>query len=349
MIRIDGSHGEGGGQILRTALALSLATGHPFRIDKIRAGRRKPGLMRQHLAAVLAAAEVGNARVEGHAIASRNLSFTPRTLRSGRFHFAVGSAGSCTLVLQAILPALATAAGPTEIILEGGTHNPFAPPYEFLAQTFLPLVGRMGPRVAAVLQKPGFFPAGGGRLHITIAPSRRLAPLVLTERGAIRQVTARAVVSNLPLHIARRELHVVGRGLELPPDRLQAESVTNAQGPGNVLTITIACDMLTEVVTGFGQKGLSAEKVAARTVARARDYLALGEPVGPFLADQLLVPMALAGYGRFRTGPLSRHARTNIDIIRLFMATAFDIRPRPSGPCEIEIRGAEVRTGGAED
>lgn len=338
MINIDGSYGEGGGQILRTALALSLVTGQSFRIGNIRAGRKKPGLMRQHLTAVNAAAEIGAAEVSGNAIGSQAFSFAPRSIRSGRFHYAIGSAGSCTLVLQTILPALIIADEPSEIILEGGTHNPFAPPFDFLAQAFLPLVARMGPRIEAVLEKPGFFPAGGGRFRVRVVPNKNLIPLVLTERGGVRRLMVRAAVSNLPLSIARRELKVVGKKFEGESIDLEAVNVENAQGPGNVLTIAIESDALTEVFTGFGEKRVAAEKVAARAVGQVRDYLALEVPVGPYLADQLLVPMAIAGGGRFRTVPPSRHTKTNITIIKHFMDVACNLDTSEHGPCDIEIR-----------
>ena len=337
MITIDGSYGEGGGQIVRTALALSLVTSRPFRIANIRAGRRKPGLMRQHLTALNAAAEIGAAEVSGDTIGSPAFTFAPQTIRAGRFHYAIGSAGSGTLVLQTILPALVIAGAPSEIILEGGTHNPFAPPFDFLEQAFLPLVARMGPQIETVLEKPGFFPAGGGRFRVRITPVQRLAAMQLTERGALRRQTARAAVSNLPLSIAHRELKVVGRELGWPPENLEAVTVENAQGPGNVLTIAIESETLTEVFTGFGQRGVSAEKVAARAVSQVRAYLARDVPVGRHLADQLLVPLAMAGGGQYRTLPPSRHTRTNIDIIRHFLDVAIATREEENGIWEISI------------
>ena len=326
---------------MRSALALSLVTGRPFRIGNIRAGRKKPGLMRQHLTALNAAAEIGAAEVRGNTIGSPAFTFAPQTIRAGRFHYAIGSAGSCTLVLQTILPALVVAEGTSEIILEGGTHNPFAPPFDFLARAFLPLVARMGPQIEAVLEKPGFFPAGGGRFRVAISPVQRLKPLHLTERGALRRQTARADVSHLPLSIAHRELKVVGRELGWPPESLEAVAVENAQGPGNILTITIDSKALTEVFTGFGQRGVSAEKVAARAVGQVRDYLARDVPVGRHLADQLLVPMAMAGSGKFRTLPPSRHTRTNIDIIRHFLDVDITAREEEDGIWEISIGPAD--------
>src|SRR5262245_11938020 len=170
MLTIDGSVGEGGGQILRSALSLSLVTGTPFRIDNIRGNRRKPGLLRQHLTAVEAAAAVGGAEVQGAVIGGGTLVFRPGHVRPGRYAFSVGTAGSATLVLQTILPALVTARSPSEVRIEGGTHNPLAPPFDFLAEVFLPLLERSGVRARATLERHGFHPAGGGSLSVTIEP-----------------------------------------------------------------------------------------------------------------------------------------------------------------------------------
>src|SRR5690349_406818 len=158
MILIDGSSGEGGGQILRSALALSILTRTPFKMERIRAGRDKPGLLRQHLTAVNAAQEVSSADVTGAELGSRDLTFKPRTVQGGDRSFSIGSAGSTTLVLQTILPALLRASGPSTITIEGGTHNPAAPPFEFLARAYLPLLARMGAKVELTLDQPGFFP-----------------------------------------------------------------------------------------------------------------------------------------------------------------------------------------------
>src|SRR3984885_4029735 len=220
MLTIDGSAGEGGGQILRTALALSTVTGKPFRIEKIRAGRPKPGLLRQHLTAVKAAASISSATVDGAELGAGALTFTPGSVTPGEFAFPGGTAGSATLVLQTVLPALLIAPSPSRLILEGGTHNPRAPPFDFLVKSFLPLVNRMGPTVTAELERSGFYPAGGGRFSVSITPATRLLPLEMLERGAIRSIKARAVVANLWRSIAVREVNLVGRLLSLPEDSL---------------------------------------------------------------------------------------------------------------------------------
>jgi RNA 3'-terminal phosphate cyclase (ATP) len=318
MISIDGSFGEGGGQILRSSLALSLVTGQPFRVERIRAGRKKPGLMRQHLTAVKAAKEISNAEVTGDHIGSPELSFAPDGLQSGDYHWAVGTAGSTSLVLQTILPALLTAHGPSTVTLEGGTHNPFAPPFDFLAQTFLPIMNRMGPKVDATLVRPGFYPAGGGQFRVSIVPAE-LQCIDILERGDIRSQLARAIVAQLPDSICRRELKVVQKMLGWDDDCLHYEQVDNSRGPGNTISLIVQSDAVTEVFTGFGTKGLAAHKVPVAAVKDCRRYLASQVPVGRYLADQLMIPMAMAGSGRFRTLPLTLHAKTNIEVLNRFL------------------------------
>jgi RNA 3'-terminal phosphate cyclase (ATP) len=322
MISIDGSFGEGGGQILRTALGLSLFTGQPFRIDKIRAGRRNPGLLRQHLTAVKAAAKIGQAEASGASIGSTQLTFTPGRGAHGDYHFAVGTAGSATLVLQTVLPALLISddqGQQSHLTLEGGTHNPFAPPFDFLAKAFLPLLVRMGARIETTLERYGFYPAGGGRFEIDITPAPQLEPIELNERGKILDRRATALVAHLPRHIAERELGVVHKKLSWPWDWLEAESIENSPGPGNIITLEIESENVTEVFTGFGERSVAAEAVADQAVVAARRYLASDVAVGEHLADQLLLPMALARGGSFTTVPPSRHTTTNIEIIRKFL------------------------------
>ena len=321
MITIDGSLGEGGGQVLRTSLALSLVTGRPVRVTHIRAGRKTPGLLRQHLTAVHAAVEVSGAAVKGDAIGSRDLVFEPGPVRPGDYAFSVGTAGSATLVLQTVLPALATAAGPSRLTLRGGTHNPWAPPFDFLARSFLPLLGRMGPQVAATLVRPGFYPAGGGEFTVDIRPASHFAPLELPERGKVLARRARVMLARLPDHIAERELSVVRAKLGWAGDTLAIERVDNSAGPGNVVVLEVECEHVTEVFTGFGELRVRAETVAANAAQEAERWLAAGVPVGEHLADQLLLPLALAGAGRFRTVQPSRHTQTNIAVIEQFLDT----------------------------
>jgi RNA 3'-terminal phosphate cyclase (ATP) len=337
ILEIDGASGEGGGQILRSALALSLVTGTPFRIVKVRAGRKRPGLMRQHLTAVQAAATVGHARVTGADVGSRELTFEPGPARAGDYRFSVGTAGSATLVFQTVFPALALAKGSSSVTVEGGTHNPMAPPFDFLARAFLPLVGRMGPRCTAVLEQPGFYPAGGGRFRVTIEPASSFERLVLLERGEIRGRRATAVVALLARSIAERELKQVRERLNWGPSTLHIESVADAVGPGNVVTIEIESEHVTELFTGFGERGVSAERVGASVADEAKDYLAAGVPVGRHLADQLLLPMALGGGGTFRTVKPSGHTRTHVDLLRSFLGSDIQVRDVDERAWVIEV------------
>ncbi len=335
MIALDGSLGEGGGQILRSALGLSLVTGKAFRIEKIRARRARPGLARQHLAAVRAAAEVSSAEVTGDQLGSQELTFVPGQVQPGIYRFDIGSAGSTSLVLQTLLPGLISADRPSRLCLSGGTHNPMAPPIDFLAKVFLPLLARQGPRVEVVLERYGFYPAGGGRVQVTIEPGP-LSRLELLHRGEVRRRRICAVVSRLPISIARREVETARRRLGWKPKETEVREV-DSPGPGNVVCIEIHYEHVTEVFTGFGQRGIPAEKVAARVAAEAKRYLQAEVPVGEHLADQLLLPMALAGGGRFRTLPLSQHARTNLDVLQRFLDLRVEVNELSSQVCELVI------------
>lgn len=324
LIAIDGSMGEGGGQVLRTSLALSMTSGKPFRITNIRAGRKKGGLLRQHLTALKAAGEVSRARVRGAEIGGRDVTFEPRGVVPGDYRFSIGTAGSATLVLQTILPALMTAGGPSRLLLEGGTHNPFAPPFDFLEKTFLPLLGKMGPEVACILERPGFYPAGGGRFTVSVAPVSRLGSICLLERGEIHRCGCCAKVAQLPRTIGEREVKVVCDLLGWKMDNAWVESIRESQGPGNILLIELESENVTEVITGFGTRGVRAEEVAEGAAREALSYIESGVPVGAHLADQLLLPMALAGGGSFRTLSPTLHTLTNIKVMEAFLDVAIE-------------------------
>lgn len=328
-LRLDGAQGEGGGQILRSALALSLLGGRPFRIERIRAGRSKPGLMRQHLACVRAAALVGNAQVEGAEIGSTVLSFRPGAIRGGHFEFKVGSAGSTMLVLQTVLPVLLRADAPSRISIEGGTHNMAAPSSDFIAEAFLPVLAQMGAHVQMDVERHGFFPAGGGLVRVQIQPGP-LQPLALHERGASLGIEAAALLRSLPQHIAERELEVAAKRLPLTATR-RCE-LPAGFGPGNALVLKARFAHVNEVVVGLGEHGLSAEAVADSACSELRSYLAHGAPVGEHLADQLLLPMLLAGGGSFVTARPSLHLQTNAAVIEAFGMARVDIAPDESDP-----------------
>ncbi|MGO8749730.1 MAG: RNA 3'-terminal phosphate cyclase [Thermoguttaceae bacterium] len=341
-LTIDGSRGEGGGQVLRSSLALSLVTGKPFVIEKIRAGRKKPGLMRQHLTAVQAAAEVGQARVEGAAIGSLRLVFRPGKVKPGAYTFSVGTAGSATLVLQTVLPALLVAEEESNLVLEGGTHNPWAPPFDFLAKAYLPLVNRMGPTIEAQLVRPGFYPAGGGRVAVRICPSRQFRRLELLHRGAITARRVRALVANLPRHIAQRECQTILQKTGWDESCFAVEEVKGSRGPGNVAMIELESEHVTEVFTAFGQLGVKAEEVAVQALREAREYLAADVPVGIHLADQLMLPLAIGLYqgtggGSFRTMKLTLHGTTHLEVIRDFLGVVAQVNQEGDNACVVRF------------
>ncbi len=321
MIELDGAQGEGGGQILRTALTLSMITGTPFRIERIRARRAKPGLLRQHLTAILAAQEISRAAVSGAAPGSLTLEFRPGPIRGGDYRFAIGTAGSCTLVLQTILPALWFADAPSTLRVSGGTHNPAAPPADFLVRSWLPLMHRMGARSEIELLRHGFHPAGGGQIRARVDPVGALRPLILDSPGAIAAATATALVAGLPDEVARRELaRLQARIADVEP-RLRVLSAQ--EGPGNVLMLELAGARATALFTGFGARGLPAETVADRVAEAAALFRASGAAVEEHLADQLLLPMALAGASGFSTTRASSHLLTNCDVIAKFLGGHF--------------------------
>jgi RNA 3'-terminal phosphate cyclase (ATP) len=327
MITIDGSTGEGGGQILRTAVALALCERRPCRIVNIRARRPRPGLRLQHLAAVRAAAEVSGAEVRGAALNGQDLTFVPGDIKPGSYRFAIGTAGSTSLVLQTVLPALLTARAGSELLLEGGTHNPRASTFDFLARAYLPLIERMGPRISIELERIGFEPAGGGRVRVRVAPAARLEALHLEMRGPLQRLEAEVLLSKLPRHIAEREAAVLAQGLGFGPASVRIRLVQDTLGPGNAVSAFVISEALTEAFTAFGRRGVPAESVAQAVVDAAKAYLSAGVAIGVHLADQLLLPFALAGAGSFMTMPPSRHTLTNIEVVRQFLPLAIECRP----------------------
>ncbi len=338
MLIVDGSQGEGGGQILRTALTLSMITGTPFRIENVRAGRAKPGLLRQHLMCVEAAKRVSNARVTDAEIGARALTFEPGPITSGTFEFAVGSAGSTALVFQTVLPALIMASEPSNVLLSGGTHNPCAPTFDYLARVFLPVLARMGASIEVGLERHGFFPAGGGCWHARIAPCPRLAPITLVESPKVTLRRIHAIVANIPFDVAEREIETARTLLNWFSDTVTAATV-KADGPGNVLWVEIGTETMCEMFTGFGARTLRAETVAEDVARETRGYLAAQVPVGPYLADQLLLPMALAGRGEFVTQAPTAHTRTNVAIIETFLPVSFELTEMGKDCWKISLEG----------
>lgn len=337
IIQIDGSQGEGGGQVLRTSLTLSLLTQQPIEVVNIRAKRRKPGLLRQHLTCVRAAREICGGDVVGDELGSSRIEFTPAKVKSGNYHFAISTAGSTSLVCQTILLPLAFADGQSTVLFEGGTHNGLSPSVSFLQWSFLPVLNNMGLQTELEFEKYGFNPAGGGKWRLTINPVEKLMPFELDEDSLAQdeenkvtdladKLSVTAIVSQLPESIATRELKTVAKILEVP-DVPQQLVVAETPGPGNTLIIRWQHQCHSSVFERVGEFGTSAEKVAKRTVGKLKKSLRTGVLVEEHLADQLLLPMVLAGVGKFTTTEPSLHTNTNIQVIK--QVTGFDIKVKP--------------------
>ena len=325
-VLIDGSMGEGGGQILRTSLALACITGKPLRIENIRAARRKPGLARQHLSCVRAACAICGGRSEGSALGSQTLDFTPGPVRGGDYSFDIGSAGSASLVVQTVLPALFLADAPSTVTVTGGTHNPWAPPFDFLAETFLPAIAQAGSNAESKLIKHGFFPAGGGKISFEIQPRLKDASqaIDLCDPPEKPQIHARIYTARLPADIAHRQQELLCHsGLRIAS--MEHVDAKDSDGPGNCAMLRVCSGETTRVFTAFGQKGKPSRKVIAEVAGQARDYLSSDAAVDRFLADQLLIYMAIAKTGSFTTNELSTHLTTNIKTIGQFLPVIFRI------------------------
>jgi RNA 3'-terminal phosphate cyclase (ATP) len=346
MIEIDASMGEGGGQIVRSALALAACTGAAVALRNIRARRDNPGLRAQHLAAVRATAVICGARTVGAAVASRDLLFEPGLVRPGSYDVDVGTAGSTMLVLQTILPALSLCEAASEIVLHGGTHNPRAPTFEFVRDSYLPLLERLGFRAQITLQRHGFFPRGGGAVRALIEPIPRGCALELIERGAVRARSATVLLFALPEHIARREIATLCERLRLPEDACHVRNVA-AHGAGNVVQVSIDCTNVTAVFAGFGARGVPAERVAGNVAADVERYLEAAVAVDAHLADQLLLPLALAAGGRFSTVRPSPHTETNADVIRRFLPIDYQQSARGPDQWTIAVRAHGSASRGA--
>lgn len=344
LLKIDGSTGEGGGQIIRTALSLSMLTGTPIEITNIRAGRAKPGLMRQHLVCVQASQQISDAAVTGAHLGSTTFRFVPNTIQSGDYTFDIGSAGSTSLVLQTLLPALLFAntglASPSTVTIKGGTHNPLAPTTDFLTGAFVPALAKLGMHVDIELQKVGFAPIGGGLIKATITPFLRRAntlPFNLTERGELVNITLVASVLNLEYDICKRELasaqaSLVESGIDKTLITTRSHKLQGI-GEGNTCYAQVTHqvgephthEMHTqkqhqEMFTLLGEKRSSAENMGSRLAGLVKRYLFNTDAiVDEYLTDQLLLPLALSGGGEFSARLISGHTETQAWLIEQFL------------------------------
>jgi len=340
LIPLDGAQGEGGGQILRTALALSAATGQGFRVERIRASRLRPGLRPQHLAAVRAAAMSCGAEVHGAFDGSPDLRFQPGPVAAGEFRFDIGTAGAATLVLQAVLPVLATASGPSRVEVTGGTHVPRSPGFHFLSRHWAEVVGRLGLGVRLRLERAGFYPRGEGLVQADVGPWPRPATLDLSRRGPLVAVRGIAGAARIRGDVARRAADAA-RALLWEERRLESEWEVvdvDAASPGAFLQAEAVFETGRAAFGLLGERGLRAERLGERAARRVLKFIEDEEAVvDPWLADQLALPLALsAGGGRLQTSEVTSHLETVAGVLRQFGVPA-STWGRRGGPGGLEV------------
>ncbi len=331
MVHVDGSYGEGGGQVLRTALSLSALSGTPFQIDSIRAGRKKPGLMAQHLTSVRAAARACGALVDGDRFGSTSVRFEPQKLRAGHYCFDVaeerGSAGSVGLVCQTVLPLLFF--GQTDSVVEiiGGTHVPYSPPYHYVDSVLLPTLGKMGLDATMEIGSWGFYPKGGGRMRLMAKSSKGIRPLVVTERGRVRRLTGISAVANLPMSIADRQKKKLAYRLrEIEPEAAIQTIIASSTGPGTFLFLLAEFEGGLAGFSSLGARGKRAEEVADEVADQFLDHYQNGAVFDPHLADQLLLYCAFArGRSSYTTSDITNHLMTNKWVVEQFLPVTIEI------------------------
>lgn len=339
MIDIDGSAGEGGGQILRTSLALSLITGKPFHLRNIRARRSKPGLQAQHLMSVRAAGQIGSAQLRGASLGSCDLVFEPGPVTAGVYHFSIGTAGATSLVLHTIYLPLALAGGESRVTIEGGTHVKASPCFHFLERTWSAYLRSLGVSVAVTMDRPGFYPRGGGKIRATVQPAAAIRPFQGMTTQSITKALVVSASAGLPPDVDRRQtrravnrLRDLGLTVEIYQEAWQ-------DGPGCMLGVELPTAPAPTFFFGLGERGKPAEAVASEAVDQVAAFLK-SQPLGvdEHSADQMVLPLALAnGPSQFRVANVSSHLLTNIDVVRAFLDRSIECAGSMGEPGQVKI------------
>ena len=344
MIEIDASFGEGGGQVLRSALALSVITRTPMRLTNVRARRPQPGLKPQHLKAVEAAAQISAARVEGASIGSQTLVFEPSALESGHYAFDIGTAGSTSLLLQTLCLPLSFAAGPSRLSLAGGTHVPWSPCFHYLQWQWLPYLAQIGYHVDCHLERAGFYPRGGGIVHADIVPSRHLKPLNLAERGRLLAIRGVSAVGRLDRSIAERQRSQAVERLQKLNVPLEIEvAEMPAVAPGTFIVLAAEFEGGRCCAFALGERHKRAEKVADEAADELLADIAAGGAIDAWLADQLLLPLAFVfGRSTLSVCSISLHLRTNAELLGYFLPARVEIEGETGEPGRVVIEGTHI-------
>jgi RNA 3'-terminal phosphate cyclase (ATP) len=343
MIQIDGSLGEGGGQVLRSALTLAVLTRQAVAIRNIRARRSKPGLQAQHLKSVEAAAAISGAATSGAQMGSTRLTFSPGETQAGRYHIDIGTAGSTALVLQTIFVPLSLANGPSTVTLIGGTHVPWSPSFHYLEWQWLPYLRRMGFDADLQIEKTGFYPQGGGKIRATIRPAGPIAPLEVTRRGRLVSIEGISAVANLDPEIAKRQKLQALRRLEPHCRETKIKDLQIASpGKGTFITLLARCEYAQACFGALGERGKRAEAVADEAADALETFMATDGAIDLHLADQILLPLAFArGVSRYSTSQVTQHLLTNADVVRAFTSTVIDIQGGLNKPGIVTIQPSQ--------
>lgn len=340
MMVLDGSFGEGGGQIMRTALSLSCVTGRAFRIENVRANRSNPGLAAQHLACLRATRDISLADVEGDAMGATEVTFVPRAVRAGKYRFVIETAGSAMLLFQTVLTPLSLAEARSELELVGGTHVPWSPCFDYVDDVYLPALADAGYRAGMTLSRAGFYPKGGGRVEAQVDPIKGTRPVDLSQRAGAGAFRGMAWVSRLPASIAHRECTAMQKKLEQAGVGTGAFHVEerDAQSPGNAAGLVLEGAGGRAGFFALGKKGKSAENVAAEAADEAIAYIGGKCGVDAHLADQLVVPLAAANaQARYTTSSVTDHLRTNVEVVNAFLPGRVKLSRTSSGAGVVEI------------
>lgn len=343
MIEIDGSYGEGGGQILRTALSLSCLYKKPFRIVNIRKGRKRSGLMPQHLLSVRAAQLLSSAEVEGDDTESTELSFSPHEIKGGDFFFDIGTAGSTSLVLQTLIPALVFLEGKNSVILKGGTHVPYSPSFHYVEGVFIQVLKRLGIDIQLTIESYGFYPKGGGEIRAEIFPAKEIRPLRIMERGMMSGLKGYSGVGNLPLSIAERQrsallekIHSQIKGLRCPVDI----ELLNVSTPGQGTFIFLQSESEQSIVgfTSLGERGKRAETVGEEAAREFINYYHSDAVFDQHLPDQIVLYLSICNKeSEFTTSCITQHLMTNLWAISLFREFHYSIEGEIGKPGRVKI------------
>ncbi len=339
-VELDGSQGEGGGQILRSALTLSILTGRPFRLKNIRANRDRPGLRPQHLMCVRAAAAISQAICHGAALDSSYLHFEPSVVKPGSYTFAIGTAGATALVLQTIVLPLALRSRETStVVVTGGTHIEHAPCYHFLETTWSGYLKRLGLTVELEMRRPGFYPRGGGEVRAVIRPAERVNGVVLTSCPDLTTANGLSAHAGLPESVGRRQAERLVKRLRAAGVEAAIELVEwRTASPGCVAAVIFPQTPVRTLFCALGRRGKPAEAVADDAAEEALRFRERGGPVDPYSADQILLPLVFSpDESRYRTSEVTRHLITNIDTVRKFVDREITLDGIEGGPGTIHI------------